>query len=154
MNRRHFLGSVAAAAIFISIPGGVAFADTPADTLVIAKVIDDAISFDPAESYEDTGSEVLHNTYEALVEYDAADITKLSGGVAESWTFSADSKTVTFKLRSGVTFASGNPVTANDVVYSFARVVKADNSGLHPETVRLDGRQYRQHGQGRRRSDF
>ena len=128
MKRRQFLGSVAAAALFIGMTGGMAFADTPADTLVIAKVIDDAISFDPAESYEDTGTEVLHNTYETLVEYDAADISKLSGGVAESWTFSADNKTVTFKLRSGVTFASGNPVTANDVVYSFARLVKADKT--------------------------
>ncbi|PSJ57135.1 ABC transporter substrate-binding protein [Mesorhizobium soli] len=112
----------------MSLAGGVAFAKTPADTLVIAKVIDDAISFDPAESYEDTSSEVLHNTYETLVEYDAADISKLSGGIAESWSFSADNKTVTFRLRSGMTFASGNPVTANDVVYSFTRVVKADKT--------------------------
>lgn len=128
MKRRQFLGSVAAAALFLGMTGGAAYADTPADTLVIAKVIDDAISFDPAESYEDTGSEVLHNTYETLVEYDAADLSKLSGGVAESWTFSADNKTITFKLRSGVTFASGNPLTANDVVYSFTRVVKADKT--------------------------
>ena len=128
MKRRQFLGSVAAVALFIGMAGGAAYADTPADTLVIAKVIDDAISFDPAESYEDTSSEVLHNTYEALVEYDAADLSELSGGVAESWTFSPDNKTVTFKLRSGVTFASGNPLTANDVVYSFTRVVKADKT--------------------------
>lgn len=57
MYRRQFLGSVAAAALFMGMTGGMAFAETPADTLVIAKVIDDAISFDPAESYEDTGSE-------------------------------------------------------------------------------------------------
>ncbi|MGQ3213439.1 ABC transporter substrate-binding protein [Shinella sp.] len=128
MKRRQFLGSAAAVALFISMAGGTAYAETPADTLVIAKVIDDAISFDPAESYEDTTSEVLHNTYEGLVEYDAADFSKLSGGIAESWAFSPDNKTVTFKLRSGMTFASGNPVTANDVVYSFARVVKADKT--------------------------
>ena len=56
MKRRQFLGSVAAAALFISMTAGIALAETPADTLVIAKVIDDAISFDPAESYEDTGT--------------------------------------------------------------------------------------------------
>jgi peptide/nickel transport system substrate-binding protein len=33
---------VATAALFIGMACGVAFADTPADTLVIAKVIDDA----------------------------------------------------------------------------------------------------------------
>lgn len=128
MKRRQFLGSVAAAALFLGMTGGVAFADTPADTLVIAKVIDDAISFDPAESYEDTGTEVLRNVYEPLVGNDATDMSKLTGLVAESWTFSDDNKTATFKLRAGQTFASGNPLTANDVVYSFARVVKAGKS--------------------------
>ncbi|WP_448955792.1 ABC transporter substrate-binding protein [Labrys neptuniae] len=128
MNRRQFLGSVAAAALFINMAGVAALAGTPSDTLVIAKVIDDAISFDPAESYEDTTAEVLHNTYETLVQYDAADLSKLSGAIAESWSFSADNKKVTFKLRKGMTFASGNPVTASDVVYSFSRLVKADKT--------------------------
>lgn len=128
MYRRQFLGSVAAAALFMGMTGGMAFAETPADTLVIAKVIDDAISFDPAESYEDTGSEVLHNVYEPLVGNEATDMSKLTGLIAESWTFTDNNKTATFKLRAGQTFASGNPLTANDVVYSFARVVKAGKS--------------------------
>ena len=35
-----------------------ALAETPADTLVIAKQIDDLISMDPAEAYELTGIEI------------------------------------------------------------------------------------------------
>lgn len=128
MKRRQFLAGVAAAALFMGVAGGVAFAETPADTLVIARVIDDAISFDPAESYEDTGTEVLHNVYETLVGNDASDMSKMTGLIADSWTFSDNNKTATFKLRAGQTFASGNPLTANDVVYSFTRVVKAGKS--------------------------
>lgn len=128
MNRRQFLESAAAAALCATMTGTAALAATPSDTLVIARVMDDAISFDPAESYEDTATEILHNTYETLVDFSAEDVSRLSGAIAESWTFSPDSKKATFKLRSGVTFASGNPVTAHDVVYSFSRVVKADKS--------------------------
>ena len=128
MKRRQFLGSVAAAALFVSMTTGAVFADTPADTLVIARVMDDPISFDPAESYEDTGTEVLRNVYETLVGNDASDISKMTGLIAESWTFSDNNKTITFKLRPDQTFVSGNPLTANDVVYSFGRVVKAGKS--------------------------
>ena len=89
-----------------------AMAETPADTLVIAKNIDDIISLDPAEAYELTGIEVLANTYDRIMRFEPTDITKLVGGVAESVTVSDDGKTFTFKIRAGQKFASGNPVTA------------------------------------------
>ena len=50
------------------------------------------------------------------------------GELAESWTISDDGLTYTFKLKSGLTFASGNPITAEDVAYSFERAVKLDKS--------------------------
>jgi len=51
--------------------------------------------------------------------FEPTDITKLVGGVAESTSVSDDGKTFTFKLRSGLKFASGNPVTAQDAAFSF-----------------------------------
>ncbi len=130
MNRRQLLTSAAASVMLGGIGGAWdgAWAATPADTLVIARIIDDAISFDPADSYEDTSTEVLHNVYDTLMRYEAEDIANIAGAAAESWTFSPDNKKVTFKLRHGITFVSGNPVTAADVVYSFTRVVKADKT--------------------------
>ncbi|MDX6547358.1 MAG: peptide/nickel transport system substrate-binding protein [Gaiellales bacterium] len=43
---------------------------------------------------------------------------KLSGHLADSWTPNADASEWTFKLKSGVTFQDGTPMTSKDVVYT------------------------------------
>lgn len=45
------------------------------------------------------------------------------GGLADLPTISADGKTYTFNLRSGVTFANGKPITGADIVYTFQRML-------------------------------
>ena len=106
----------------------MAVAETPKDTLVIAENIDDIISLDPAEAYELTGIQVLANTYDRIMRFDPADITKLVGGVAEGSTVSDDGRTFTYKIRSGLKFASGNPVTAKDAAWSLQRVIKLEKT--------------------------
>src|SRR5690606_7385690 len=103
-------------------------AATPADTLVIAMSIDDVISLDPAEIFEITTSEILTSTYERLITTDTKDPTKIVPQIAESWTFSDDGKSITFKIRKGLKFASGNPLTAQDAAYSLQRAIKLDKS--------------------------
>src|SRR5690606_4098132 len=119
-----------AAFSLLLVYGGVApaFAETPADTLVQAWAIDDTITLDPAESFELSPAEFIGNAYDMLVRLDIADTTKVKGSVAESWTVSDDGLTYTFNLKPGIKFASGNPVTAEDVAWSFERVVKLDKS--------------------------
>ena len=107
---------------------GVAFADTPKETLVQAKQIDDIITLDPAEAYEFSGIEVATNVYDRIIRYEADDLEKMVGGVAESWTISDDHKTITLKIRPGQTFHSGAPVTAEDAAFSLQRVVILDKS--------------------------
>ena len=108
--------------------GTTAHAVTPKDTLVMAWQFDDIISLDPAEVFEFSGSEVVGNSYETLIGYDLKDVSKIFGVVAESWTTSPDGKTLTFKIREGKKFASGNPMTAEDVVYSIQRVIALNKS--------------------------
>ena len=105
-----------------------AVAATPADTLVVAKQIDDMISVDPAEAYEFSGIEVVTNVYDRIMRFEANDVTKLVGGAAESWETSADGKTFTFHLRKGLKFQSGAPVTAEDCAFSLQRVIKLDKT--------------------------
>ena len=107
---KAFKYALLAAALMALTPQ--AQAATPADTLVIAKQIDDLISLDPAEAYELSGIEVLANTYDRIMRFEPTDVNKLVPGVAESVTVGDDGQTFTFKIRAGQNFASGNPVTA------------------------------------------
>jgi peptide/nickel transport system substrate-binding protein len=128
-SRRQFIATTAGAAAAYGAMGATfAYAQTPKDTIVMAKQIDDIISLDPAESFEFSGSEVTGNVYDRLVAFDLADPSKLYGDLTTGWTISADSMTYTFKLKPGLKFHSGNPMTAADVVYSFQRAVTLNKS--------------------------
>ncbi|MEP5089217.1 MAG: ABC transporter substrate-binding protein, partial [Paracoccaceae bacterium] len=101
-----------------------AHAAPPKDTFVMAKDVSDIITLDPAEVFEFSGGEVIANIYDRLMMFEPENLTTLVGGVAETWDVSEDGKTITFTIRPDMTFHSGNPVTAEDVVYSLRRVVK------------------------------
>ncbi len=117
-----------AAAVLLVCHGASAFAATPKDTLVVAFAFDDIISMDPAEVFELSGGEIMGNTYDRLVRLDTNDPSKLVGDVAKSWTVSPDGKTFTFEIKPGLKFASGNALTAEEVVYSLHRAVLLDKS--------------------------
>ncbi|CAN7395999.1 ABC transporter substrate-binding protein [Pararhizobium sp. LjRoot238] len=128
LNKHVRMLTTGAALSLILMSGAPAFAETPADTLVEGWAIDDIITMDPGEAFELSTAEVTANTYNYLVRLDLNDTSKVVGDLAESWTVSDDGLTYTFKLKPGLKFASGNPVTAEDVAYSFERVVKLDKS--------------------------
>jgi len=120
------LCAVAAAIAVTANPG---FAKTPANMLVIACRIDDITSLDPAQSFEFAGSDLSRNVYGKLINFDPMDLSKgYQPDLAESWTVSEDGKTITFKMRPGVKFHSGNPVTAKDAVFSLQRAVKLNKT--------------------------
>lgn len=100
------------------------YAATPDNMLVIANRIDDITTLDPAESFEFAGSDVSRNVYGKLVNFNPLDLTAgYEPDLAASWTVSEDGKTITFTMRDGVSFHSGNPVTAADVEFSLRRAV-------------------------------
>ena len=118
-------------------------ASPPKDTLVMAFKIDEIISLDPAEIFEFSSAEYAANTYDRLINYDVDNVSRIYPGIAQSWDISQDGLTYTFEIRKGVTFASGNKLSAEDVVFSLRRVVRLDKSpafiltqfGFTPENV-------------------
>jgi peptide/nickel transport system substrate-binding protein len=123
--KKLFACVVAAVMAATSVP---ALAATPRDTLVMAWTFDDIISLDPAEIFEFSAAEFAGNTYDRLIGYDPDDVSNIYGKAVESWTISDDGKTFTFKMRPGIVFASGNPMTAEDAVFSLQRAVILDKS--------------------------
>ena len=94
------MGLVSAVALAIGLAAGqVAWAEKPADTLVIADKIDDIVSLDPAESFEFSGNDMLNNIYDTLIELEPSNLGPLVPGLAESWEVADDGVTYTFKMR-------------------------------------------------------
>lgn len=114
-----------------TLPSLTALATARDQTLVIAKNTDDIIGLDPGEAFEVSGCEVVGQVYDRLVRYEAEDVTKLVGAAAESWSVVGDGRSLQFKLRPGQVFASGNPLTAEDVTFSFQRVVQLETASAY-----------------------
>jgi peptide/nickel transport system substrate-binding protein len=124
---RNALAAAAVASVLTLGMGGVpAHAATPKDMLVMATLLDEFTTLDPGEVYELVPEEYVANTYDRLVRVDLHDPSKFNGDVADSWTVSPDGQTFTFKIRPGLKFHSGNPLTADDVAWSIQRTVLLD----------------------------
>jgi peptide/nickel transport system substrate-binding protein len=65
--------------------------------------------------------------YSALVKANAEMI--FEPDVAESWEYSDDGRTITFKLRDDVVFHDGEPLTAQDVAFTYNMMAKPDYNG-------------------------
>lgn len=85
-------------------------------------------SLDPARGYTQTSGFIFRATYETLVTFPDADASSIDPLLASDWTVSEDGLTYTFTLREGAVFASGNPVTADDVVFSINRLKNLKSS--------------------------
>lgn len=121
MKRNLRLFSSAALATALAVPA--AHAETPANALVMAWNIDSISTFDPAQVGEVVTNELLQNTCDTLVARVPSNEAEVQPAFAESWDVAEDGKTITFDLKSGAVFPSGNPVTAQDTMWSLKRVI-------------------------------
>jgi len=117
-------------------------------TLVVG-MSQDLPGLDPHPSTSTITYQVLSLVYQGLVDFDRD--LKIKPVLAESWSTSADGKTWTFKLRKGVKFHNGRPLTAADVKFSLDRILDPKTAArgkgslsiiesvqaVDPETVRV-----------------
>src|SRR5687768_6576320 len=93
----------------------------PAGEMILAMHVTIAPSwFDPSTAPPQiTPFGVLYAVHDALVRPYPG--TKMGPSLAESWKESPDGKTYEFKLRQGLKFHNGDPVTTEDVKFSYER---------------------------------
>ena len=104
---------------------------------------------DPTIANSATETHILVALYEGLVNY-SPDARSVLPGAAERWDISPDGKVYTFHLRAGLKWSNGDPLTSEDFLYSFRRLLEpalaAETANyFDPVVGALDFREGRSH---------
>ncbi|SDD78173.1 ABC transporter substrate-binding protein [Belnapia rosea] len=105
------------------LPAGQAYAQARGATLVIGIDISDTITLDPVKQAQYTPPMTLAATYDALLTLAPGDYVEPKPSLATAWARTPDGKGWRFTLRDGVKFASGAVMTAEDVQFTFQRLL-------------------------------
>ena len=152
-NRRTFVGASVASVAGSMLPGAITAQDsspvaTPEgdyapqtgverETLVVGTYGLPA-SMMPTLEMSNVGGAFFVNPYETLIRRDYRNNDALVPMLAASWTQVSDTEWE-FTLRDDVTFHNGAPMTADDVVFTFDRLINAsEGSDLLTAAGRLD----------------
>ncbi len=130
LSRRTLIGSLAAALAVLGATAAFAAEPAPSGRVVIAwHVTISPAWFDPSTAPPQiTPFGMLYAIHDALVRPYPGQ--KMGPALAESWEESEDGLTYEFKLRPGLTFHNGDPLTTEDVKFSFERYQGAGASDL------------------------
>ncbi len=139
---RRVISVVAVCIIGIS---GIASTGKAQDDPLIVNMGQAPATLDPAWGCGIVEVGFVQNFYTRLTQYGTRpgpdgtteiEVKNIEPYLATSWEISEDGLTYTYKLRDDVTFASGRPVTSEDVKYSWERVLTMNGCGAY---VILDG---------------
>ena len=126
-SRREFLGTAAAALAALGAPAGRVYAQAAKKTLVYAKQ-EDIGQLNP-NFVNHAVFEALNNHFqEPLVRFDY-EKRAWEPVLAEAWTVEDRGRTWVFRLRDGVRFHGGEPLTAADVKYTFENILSQKSAG-------------------------
>ena len=123
MTRRQFLSLTAAAVAMPAIGTAAQVTRRMGGTFISAKTTE-APSLDTILEQAASRQRIDVLFYNRLVEWGADG--KIEPVLAESWTTTSDGRTWTFKLRRGVKFHHGRELVADDVKFTYDRVMDAN----------------------------
>jgi peptide/nickel transport system substrate-binding protein len=115
----------------VATPWQAVGAETPRRGGVLLAVIGaDAPSLDPHQEQTFATLQPVAPLYSTLLQIDPYSYPNIVGDVASEWTISPDGLTYTFKIRPGIKFHDGSPLTAADVKATYEKII------FPPEGVR------------------
>ena len=97
------------------------------DDSVLNVAIPEPATLDPMRIHDPGSALVARQLFEGLTRWDPV-VEKVRGAAAESWKASPDGTTFVFKLRPGMSFHDGTPVTARDFVFAFDRIALKESA--------------------------
>jgi len=114
-SRAHLVFLLATGALIF----GCSRPEPPADLTIINGA--EPESLDPAIIVAQVDMRVVQGMFEGLTRLDER--AHAVPGLAEKWEISPDGKIYTFHLRTNLVWSTGEPITADDVVYSWIRAL-------------------------------
>ena len=121
--------AMASALMFTAAPSATA-ATAPHGELRFA-TSSDIPMLDPLGQNDTASDRALDMIYDQLVEYNQTN-QGLHPGLAQRYTISKDGLTYTFYLRKNVKFSNGDPLTAEDVIFSLNRITSQNATPSGP----------------------
>ena len=138
-DRRQMLAATGGALASVTLPDAL-FAQQSGRKILIIVSNQDIPNFDPHIATGYSASMLMRNVYDSLVRAEG-NPPKPVPHLATSWTVSDDGLEYVFKLDPAAKFHDGSPVTAEDVAYSFARLIRLNkgNAWMIQGVVPQDG---------------
>jgi ABC-type transport system substrate-binding protein len=103
---------------------------------VLRVAISEPGSVDPGSDYEPAGDLVIRTMCDTLLTTDPV-TGAVRAGLAESWVVAGSGAKLVLRLRKGLRFSDGTPLTADDVAYSLSRVASADYASVSAARLSL-----------------
>jgi oligopeptide transport system substrate-binding protein len=98
--------------------------DTPKEQVITVNALSEPPSLEPALIDNQVAGDISNQLLEGLVRFDKEG--NIVPGVAENWTISDDGTVYTFNINKNAKWSNGDPVTANDFVYSWEKVLRPE----------------------------
>jgi peptide/nickel transport system substrate-binding protein len=98
-------------------------------------------TFNPITANESSSSDVIAALFAGLVGTDYKKFEQFPA-LAESWTVAEDKKTWTFKLRKGLHWSDGKPLTAHDVTFTWQVIYNPQINNVVRDLFLIDGKAF------------
>ena len=114
---------LAAVAVVTVLPPAHA-ADTPRrGGVLLAVIAAEPPSLDPHQEGTFANIQLVAPFYSLLLQFNPTNFPEIIGDLATEWKISPDGLTYTFKIRPGIRFHDGSPLTAADVKATYDKIV-------------------------------
>lgn len=122
-NMRHAVLAAALASGATALADAAAAQEQPRKGGTLSFAVNaDPPSYDCINTTTFVAVQTLNPHYSQLLKFDPDNYPNVKGDLAESWTVAPDGLTYTFKLRQGVKFHDGSPLTSEDVKATYERI--------------------------------
>src|SRR5881628_2707192 len=106
------------------VPPPAAGQETPRrGGVLLAAIAADAPSLDPHQEQTFATMQLVAPLYSTLIQIDPYSYPKIIGDAATEWKIAPDGLTYTFKIRPGIRFHDGSPLTAADVKATYDKII-------------------------------